>query len=266
MSTAQMRLPANGTPKNEILKAMKALRLSDVQWRKGKAFSLVYHAGEEISDLLKQAYELFFSENGLNPTAFPSLRKFETEVVAMSAALLGGDESVVGNMTSGGTESILMAVKTARQWGRAHKPKVDAPEMVLPESAHPAFEKAAHYFGVKPVRTTLRPDFRADVEAVREAITPASILLVASAPSYPHGVVDPIQELAETSRENGLLFHVDACVGGFMLPFIRRLGYSVPEFDFHVPGVTSISADLHSAASSRNQKRKVACHCGIIQD
>jgi len=188
---------------------------------------------------------LFFSENALNPTVFPSLRRMETEVVAMTAALLGGDEHTVGNMTSGGTESLLMAVLTAREWGRAHKPDVQAPEMVLPATAHPAFEKAAHYFGVRPVHVPVGPDLRADVERMRAAITPRTVLLVGSAPSYPHGVVDPIVEIAQVAQEHGLLCHVDACVGGFELPFLRRLGYPVPDFDFQVPGVTSMSADLH---------------------
>jgi glutamate/tyrosine decarboxylase-like PLP-dependent enzyme len=191
---------------------------------------------------------MFFSENGLNPMAFPSLKKFEAEVVSMTASLLGGDSETAGNMTSGGTESILMGVKTAREWARAHRPAVTNPEMILPATAHPAFEKAAHYLGVTPVHIPVGPDFRADVSAARAAITPNTILMVGSAPSYPQGVVDPIAELAQAAREHGILFHVDACVGGFMLPFVRKLGYPVPDFDFRVPGVTSISVDLHKYA------------------
>lgn len=224
---------------------MEAVRRKDVQWRGGKAFSLVFKAGDEATALLQEAYTTFFSENGLNPSAFPSLRKFETEVVAMTADLLGGGGQAAGSMTSGGTESILMAVKTARDWARAERPEMGAPEMVLPASAHPAFDKAAQYFDVKPVRIRLRSDFRADVEAVRKALTPQTVLVAGSAPSYPHGVVDPITEMAAVAREAEVLFHVDACVGGFMLPFMRRLGYTVPDFDLQVPGVTSVSADLH---------------------
>lgn len=240
-----IELPLKGSSKASILTRMKALRQNDVNWQGGRVFSLVFFAGEEAGELIKEAYNLFFSENALNPTAFPSLRRFETKVVAMSAALLGGDGDVVGNMTSGGTESILMAVKTARDWARANRPANRVPEIVLPVTAHPAFEKAAHYFDIKPVRTPVGPDFRADVAAAGQAITPNTILMVGSAPAYPHGVVDPIAELAQIAREKNVLFHVDACVGGFMLPFVRRLGYPVPDFDFQVPGVTSISADLH---------------------
>lgn len=245
MNNPSILFPKAGKTKEELLATMRAARQNDVNWREAKTFSLVFNAGEEIINLLKEAYTLFFSENGLNPTAFPSLRKFETEVVCMVADLLGGKGQIAGNLTSGGTESILMAVKTARDWSRAMRPEIHAPEMILPLSAHPAFEKAAHYFGVKPVHTALRPDFRANVDAVEAAINPQTILVVGSAPSYPQGVVDPIPELAKVAQEHDLLFHVDACVGGLMLPFVRRLGYPVPDFDFSVPGVTSISADLH---------------------
>jgi glutamate/tyrosine decarboxylase-like PLP-dependent enzyme len=245
MAEDNFQFPSKGRAKEDILSEMKAVQQNDVRWRQGRAFSLVFPAGPDIDELLKEAYTLFFSENGLNPTAFPSLRKFETEVVAMAASLLGGDEQTAGNMTSGGTESILMAVKTARDWGRLHKPLAQPAEMVLPVTAHPAFDKASHYFGVKAVRVPVRADFRADVAAIQQAVTPQTVLIVGSAPSYPQGVVDPIAGLARVAQENGCLCHVDACVGGFMLPFVRRLGYAVPDFDFRVPGVTSISADLH---------------------
>ena len=144
-------LPSTGKSKNEVLDAMRAARDHDVQWQKGRAFSLVYHAGKDVDEVLKEASLLFFSENGLNPTAFPSLRKFETEIVAMTASLLGGDENSAGSVTSGGTESLLMAVKTARDWARKNRPEILEPEMILPVTGHPAFEKASEYFGVKSV-------------------------------------------------------------------------------------------------------------------
>ena len=227
---------------------MRAARDRDVQWEKGRAFGLIYHIDEEIDSLLQDAFLMFFSENGLNPTAFPSLRKFETEVVSMTASLLHGDENVTGNMTSGGTGSILCAVKTARDWAREHLPHATRPEILLPRSAHPAFEKAAHYFGLTPVFVPVREDLRADVDAMRAAVTKNTILIVGSAPAYPHGVVDPIRDLAAIAQERGILFHTDACVGGFMLPFVKKLGYPVPDFDFSIPGVTSMSADLHKFA------------------
>lgn len=243
-----MRLPSKRTPAESVLATMRQLRAQDARWCEGRTWSLVFYAGDDVTALLQEAYTMFFSENGLNPMAFPSLKKFEAEVVAMTAALLGGDNETVGNMTSGGTESILMAVKTAREWARAKKPSITAPEMILPVSAHPAFEKAAHYFDVVPVHIPVTSDFRADVGAARAAVTPNTILMVGSAPSYPQGVIDPIAELSQMAHERGVLFHVDACVGGFMLPFVRRLGYPVPDFDFRLPGVTSASVDLHKYA------------------
>ena len=246
MST--LPFPKHGLPREEVLSTMRAARDHDAQWQRGRVFGLVYHINDEIDELLKEASNLFFSENGLNPTAFPSLRKFETEIVAMTASLLGGDASTAGNLTSGGTESLLCAVKTARDWARANRPEITEPEILMPVTAHPAFEKAAEYFDVRVVKTPVRADFRADVDAMHTAITPNTILMIGSAPSYPHGVVDPIRELAALAQERGILFHTDACVGGFMLPFVKRLGYDVPDFDFSVPGVTSISADLHKYA------------------
>jgi len=238
-------LPPHGQPGEEVLQTMGRLRHDDARWRDGKVWSLVFHAGEELEQFLQQAYTMYFSENGLNPTAFPSLRKFETEVVAMTARLLGGGRQAVGNMTTGGTESIMMAVKTARDWAAQQRSPRGTPQMVLPVTAHPAFDKAAHYFGVKAVHVPVDGSFRADVDAARRAITRRTALLVGSAPAYPHGVVDPILELAGLARERGILCHVDACVGGLMLPFVRELGHEVPPFDFSVPGVSSISADLH---------------------
>ena len=237
--------PTTRRSKEDVLATMRTARDHDVQWQEGKAFGLIYHIDEAVDELLEEAFTMFFAENGLNPTAFPSLKKFEVEVVAMTASLLGGDAQVAGNMTSGGTESLLCAVKTARDWARANRPEIAAPEIVLARSAHPAFEKAGHYFGVNIVHVPVRDDLRADVSAMIRAVTPNTIMMVGSAPAYPHGVIDPIRELAAAAQELGILFHVDACVGGFMLPFVRKLGYPVPDFDFSVSGVTSISADVH---------------------
>jgi glutamate/tyrosine decarboxylase-like PLP-dependent enzyme len=245
MSIEAKFLPTRGLGEDEILEAMREAATQDVRWREGRVFSLVFDPGEELLAFGKKAYTAFFSENGLNPSAFPSLRRFEIEVVSMVASLLGGDAEVVGNMTSGGTESILMAVKTARDRGRDKNPRDTRPEMILPVSAHPAFDKAAHYFGVHPVHVPTGKDFRADVKAMKKAISRHTVLMVGSAPSYPHGVVDPIEELAELARQKDIPFHVDACVGGMILPFLRSLGYPLPGFDFAVPGVTSISVDMH---------------------
>lgn len=233
-----------GQSRQAVLDQMRKLRTEDARWKEGRTFSLVYHAGEEITSLVADAYTMFMSENGLSPLAFPSLRQFEGEVVAMAAELFHGAPDAAGTMTSGGSESILMAVKTARDRFRSEK-GITAPEMVIPISAHPALEKAAHYFGVKAVHCEVGPDFRADVRQMESLITANTVLLVGSAPSYPQGVIDPIEEIAALAQQRGLSCHVDACLGGFMLPFAKKLGRAIPRFDFEIPGVTSLSADVH---------------------
>lgn len=238
-----MKLPESSLSPALVLDALERLRDHDARWRDGRTFSLVYYGGDELLTLLHDAYGKFFSENALNPMAFPSLRRMETEVLSMVANLLG-DPEAVGSMTTGGTESILLAVKTARDFA-AEKRGITAPEMILPETVHPAFHKAAHYFGVRARVIPVGPDYRADVSAMAAAITENTVLLVGSAPSFPQGVVDPIPEIAALASERGLLCHVDACLGGMMLPFVRKLGRPLPPFDLSVPGVTSISCDLH---------------------
>lgn len=239
-----MQIPEHGIARQQILNDMQALRIDDADWQSGHTWSLVYKASEEHTQFLKEAYGTLFSENGLNPIAFPSLRQFEAEVVRMTATMLNGDAAVAGTMTSGGTESLLMAVKTYRDWGRATK-GIEHPNMVLPRTAHAAFGKAAHYFGVEPIWVDIAPDLRADVAAMQAAVTRDTVLVVGSAPSYPHGMIDPIVELAAVAMERGIGMHVDACLGGFLLPWVERLGYPIPPFDFRVAGVTSMSADVH---------------------
>ncbi|MGD9187077.1 MAG: aminotransferase class V-fold PLP-dependent enzyme [Desulfobacteraceae bacterium] len=241
----KLTIPKNGLDRKRLLKQMSALKANDADWRNGRSWSLVYHGGDEHTRFLKAAYNRYFSENGLSPTAFPSLKKFETEVVAMMLALLGANGDEVGAMTSGGTESILLAVKTYRDWARAHRPEVIRPEILVPESAHPAFLKAAQYFDVKAVRVALDDQFRADVKAIAKLCNDQTICIIASAPSFPQGVVDPVAHMGAFAATRKIGLHVDACLGGFMLPFLGRLGYPVPAFDFQVAGVTSISADLH---------------------
>ena len=238
-----MNLPERGASHEDVMARLHEALKGDADWRGGRTWSLVYFPGDDVAQLLRDAYSAAIYTNGLGPAAFRSLKRFEAEVISMTASLLGLP-SAVGNMTSGGTESILMAVKTARDWAREER-GVTAPEIVLPVTAHPAFDKAAQYLGLKAVHTPLRDDLRADPDAVRAAITPNTVLVAGSACCYPFGVVDPIGEMAAAAAERGVPFHVDACVGGFFLPFLERLGYPVPPWDFRVPGVSSISADLH---------------------
>ena len=207
---------------------------------------------------------MFFSENALSPLAFPSLKQFEAEVVSMAVDILGGDKKCFGSMTSGGTESNMMAVKTAREWARDKKPEIKEPEVVLPESAHPSLNKACHYFGVKDVMVPVGSDYKADVKAMEKAINENTIMLVGSAIEYTRGVVDPIPELATVAKERGLLMHVDSCLGGYMLPFVRQVGYPIPDFDLSVPGVTSISADLHKYGFTAKGASTILYHSKIL--
>lgn len=238
-----MKLPARGRSAAAILDQLDAWQADDVDWKSGRAFSLAYYAGPDVLALATEASARFQSANALNTAAFPSLRRMQADVVAMTADLLHGGPQAAGFMTSGGTESILLAVKAAR--GRGRERGIEAPEMVLPTSAHAAFEKAASYFGVRSVRVAVREDFRADPRAMADALTANTVLLVGSAPQYPQGVVDPIAEIAALAAERDVNCHVDACMGGVTLPMLERLGHAIPPFDFRVPGVTSMSVDLH---------------------
>ncbi len=169
----------------------------------------------------------------------------EAEVVRMTASMLNGGPSTVGTMTSGGTESILLAVKAARDRARKRNKKLTRPNMVVPETVHVAFDKAGHYFGVEVRYAQLDAEMRVDVADMAELVDANTVLLVGSAPQYPHGVVDPIDKIASLAARRGINCHVDACIGGFFLPWAERLGYPLPLWDFRVPGVTSISADVH---------------------
>ncbi len=239
------RIPRQGTAWPQLQERMRQAAAQDIDWRRGRAPAYIHYAGEDVLEVAKQAYLMFFSENGLGPRAFGSLARFEADIVAMGLGLLNGGPEARGAMTTGGTESIFLAVKAARDLARRERPDLARPEIVLPFSAHPAFDKAAHFLGLATVRVPLRADFTADPAAMAAAISPATVMLVGSAPAYPHGVVDPIGAIAALARSRELWMHVDACVGGYIAPFARQLGYPVEAFDFAVDGVTSISADLH---------------------
>ena len=239
-----MKLPSQGSSVESIVNRMKERKAEDANWRGGKTFSLIYPAGEEVDAALHEFNNLYLYENALNPFRFPSLHTMEKEVVAMTTNLLHGDEDSSGSMTSGGTESIIMAVKTARDRARAER-GVTKPQLLAPVSAHPAFAKAASYLGLEHVQIPLADDLRADVAAAERLITDQTAFMMGSAPNYPHGMIDPIPELAALAAERNIHFHTDACVGGFLLPFLEKLGNDIPPFDFRVPGVSTISADVH---------------------
>lgn len=242
--TAHDGFPRAGRTADDLLAELDDRRQSDIDWRSGHAFSLVYHPDDAALEALQDAVvHRYLHENALNPFKYPSLVHLESEVVAFGASLFGTDPKA-GTMSSGGTESIFLAVHTARD--RAEKVVgIERPNIVTPSTAHPAFAKACHYLGIEQRRIPVGPDLRADVTATRDAIDEETALVVGSAPCYPYGVIDPIPELAALALERGTLMHVDACLGGWLLPFWERLGEPVPPWDFRVEGVTSISADIH---------------------
>lgn len=239
-----MSISNSGKAASQILQDLTSLRFNDVNWRSGRLFSYVYPAEPEVEALIKSAYCEFLSENGIDPTAFPSLLNMENDVISFVSDMLQGDSHTVGHLTTGGTESLLLSVKTARDRAKAEKGIV-APEIILPYTVHSSFYKACSYFQIKPITVAVGSDMRANVDAIKNAITPNTILLVASAPSYAFGVIDPIEEIGKLALEFDIPFHVDSCIGGLMLAGMRLAGLDVRPWDFSVPGVTSISLDLH---------------------
>ncbi|MGK5092376.1 aminotransferase class V-fold PLP-dependent enzyme [Deltaproteobacteria bacterium TL4] len=248
------RLPEKGKSRESILEAMEKLKLEEEsRWKEGYVSGAVYHGDEGHIDFLNKVYAINSQCNPLHSDLWPSITKYEAEIVSMTANMLGAEdankhselgEEICGVVSSGGTDSILLAMKAYRDWAYEKK-GITAPEMIIPVTAHAAFDKASKYFNIKLIRIPVDDEYAADVAAAKKALTKNTIVLVGSAPSFPHGIMDPIEELAQLAQKQGIGFHTDACLGGFLLPWAKKLGYEVPPFDFRVPGVTSISADTH---------------------
>ena len=242
------QIPEQGLDREEVLALMENFKAIEAsKWEEGYVSGAVYHGNQDHIDFINKVYAINSQSNPLHPEIWPSTSKFDAEVVAMTAGMLSADKTtdeIVGTVSSGGTESILLAMKTYRDWARETK-GISEPEIIVPSTAHAAFTKAGDYFGIKIIRIPVGDDFRADVSATKDAISENTIALVGSAPPFPHGIVDPIEELSELATRHELGFHTDACLGGFILPWAEKLGYVVPYFDFRLPGVTSISVDTH---------------------
>jgi len=242
------KLPASGIDRKDILNELKKITsLEEKRWKDGLVSGAVYHGDSEHIDFLNEVYALQSQSNPLHSDLFPSASKFESEIVSMTAQMLGADKTddeVCGVVTSGGTESILLAMKTYRDRAREVN-GIRRPNIVIPVTAHAAFDKAGEYFNIKVKRVPIDNNYQANVNAIRKAANGNTICIVGSAPNFPHGIVDPINEMSEIARERGICFHVDACLGGFVLPWAEKLGYPFPAFDFRLSGVTSISADTH---------------------
>ncbi len=242
-----MKLPATGRPWEAVKSELLDRGQGDAKWRDGKTAVYVFNAGEDIATIQKEAYCAYMSENGLGPLAFPSLAQMEQDVLSMALDILHGPEGSTGSMTSGGTDSITMAIKTARDYARANGKARGKANIVLPQSAHLAFDKACHLMDIEVRRILIRDDgsYEADVEAMEAACDGDTIMMVGSAPNFPHGIIDPIEALGAAAERKSVWLHVDACVGGYFAPFARMNGVPVPPFDFEVPAVHSMSADLH---------------------
>jgi sphinganine-1-phosphate aldolase len=263
-------IPTNGISPSDVITILEAMKKTETTAEEGKAFAYTYTTKSDMGDfaislgkayelytassksnidnhevMLTKSWDLFMHSNALNPMMYPSLRRMETEVISMAAWMVHGDKNCSGALTSGGTESILMAIKCYRDLAKDKKPHIIKPNMIVSTTIHPAFEKAAHYFNVEIIHVGLTDDCRLDINLVKNAINKNTILLIGSAPQYCHGVVDPIEELATLALKHDLPLHVDACFGGFMLPWLEKLGQKIPLWDFRVHGVTSISADIH---------------------
>ncbi len=229
---------------DDVMSELADKRANDVKWEDGRTFGMVYDGGPEVREVAEQAASLYLHENALNTKAFPSLGAIQSEVVGWTASLLRGPDTTSGFLTSGGTESILCAVKAARERGRIER-GVTEPEMIVATSGHAAFHKAAHLFGLTIHSVPVLDDWTADVDAMAALVNENTVLVVGSAPQYPQGVIDDIPSLAAAAASVDANCHVDACMGGFMLPFAERLGRTVAPWDFQVEGVTTISADIH---------------------
>lgn len=244
-SKTRAQLPERGRPWAELRTELEALGAGEGDWRGGRLPAYVFHLDEATDHAVREAYALYFSENGLGMRVFPGLARLESEVIGMGLNLFHAPAGAAGSFTSGGTESLFLAVKTARDWFRAERNGSGRLNAVLAYSAHPAFDKAAHYLDIDVRRIPLAGEFRADVPAIEAAIDDATCMIAGSAPGYTHGCFDPIAQLGELAQRKNVWMHVDACFGGLAAPFARDLGEPIAPFDFAVPGVTSLSADLH---------------------
>lgn len=238
------KIPATGRPWAELKAELEAAKAKDYSWRRGRMALYFYWLNEELERVQKEAYAAYWSENGLGMRAFPSLKRLEDEVIGMGLSLLHAPDGAGATFTSGGSESIFLALRGASEKARRER-GIEKPNIVLPQTAHLTFNRAADFQRIAVRRVPTGANYRADVAGMAAAIDENTVALVGSAPNYPFGVVDPIADIAALAASRGLWMHVDACVGGFLAPWAKRLGEPIPDWDFSVPGVTSISADLH---------------------
>lgn len=242
------QLPAKGLSSDRIVEELDNLQhLKHSDWLNGRVSGAVYHGGKNLLDLQTEAYSKYSVANQLHPDVFPAVRKMEAEVVSMVLKIFNAPESGCGSTTSGGTESLLLTGLAAREYGKRYK-GIHRPEVIAPVTIHAGIEKACYYFGMKLHKVDLDPvTYQVDIKKVKKLINHNTVLLVGSAPNYPHGIIDDIESLSKLALKHNILLHVDACLGSFIVSFLEKSGVHehVPLFDFRLPGVTSISCDTH---------------------
>ncbi|XP_076075219.1 sphingosine-1-phosphate lyase 1-like [Mytilus galloprovincialis] len=243
-----LALPAKGLPMDGVIDELKKYQqIAEIDWESGQVSGTVYNGDPKLTDLMSKTYGMFAWTNPLHADVFPDIRKMEAEVVRMCCSLFNGDSDTAGTMTSGGTESILMACLAYRNIARERG--VNIPEIIAPITVHAAFDKAASYFRMKLTHIPIDEETRmVDIKAMRRAINKNTCMLVGSAPQFPHGIIDSIEEICQLGVKYNIPVHVDCCLGGFLVPFMEKAGYNIPVCDFRVEGVTSISADTHKYA------------------
>jgi glutamate/tyrosine decarboxylase-like PLP-dependent enzyme len=242
---ANLSFPSVGLPAQTVLDDLGSAKSNDVDWRAGRTNLYVQFGGDDVLDIARRAADLYYSESGHGAAAFPSVGRLQSEVVGWLLSLVHGGALSDGCFTASGSESILLCLKAARDWAVARRPGIGTPKILVPQSAHPAFDKAAGILGLEVARTPLRADYRADVAAMESRICPRTIMVAGSAPQFGHGIIDPIGDIGDLAIRYDLWMHVDACIGALIAPFLRVQGVDVPAFDFSVEGVRSISADIH---------------------
>ena len=239
------RMPEEGVPRAQILQELREMSTEeDKKGDGGRVSGSIYSGDHDHYAFQVEAFGYYAHANVLQRDMYPSATKMEAEIIAMTADMLHGDADTGGLVTSGGTESLVTAMLTYREWGRNRK-GIDRPQIIMPVTGHPAHSKAFHYFGIEPILAPVTDEYVVDLDFVRDHITPNTVALVGTAGTYPHGLIDPIPALGQLALEHGIGLHVDGCLGGFIIPWAEDLGYPLPPFDLRVPGVTSISADTH---------------------
>ena len=269
-------LPKHGRSREWIESELDRIQASDLDPAHMRLLTGIHKPDDETEAVCRSAYGRYFHSNGITADWEPGLGRMQREVLSFTVSLLGGATAGRANITSGGSESIFCAMHAAREWASANGRAEGGPvEIILPRTGHAAFDKAAHYLGMRVVRVPVGADYRADPAAMAEAVTPRTAVIVCSAPCWGLGLLDPIAAVADIARDHGLWMHVDACVGGFLLPFMERLGVELAPFDFRVPQVCSISADIHkhgysakpcSTVSYRDESLQAFHYAGVAID